>query len=108
MKIVKQKKTKNIKRYRASSKDITWNQDPKGYFLIRLSKSGKSIEVGFCTNSHVITKVFTGRKPTELYYRITKMIKNLRPEHYAYLGKELQKAFVCMQKKRKYVQDDEI
>ncbi|MFH1212438.1 MAG: hypothetical protein V1659_05955 [Candidatus Woesearchaeota archaeon] len=108
MKIVKQKISKNLKSYKATKKCIRWHQDPKGYFLIRVGKKSGAIEAAFCTNNHVITKMFSGKAPTELYYKISQEIKGLRPEHYSYLGKELYKAWLCLKYRLDYVQDNEM
>ncbi|PIN74308.1 hypothetical protein COV20_01680 [Candidatus Woesearchaeota archaeon CG10_big_fil_rev_8_21_14_0_10_45_16] len=84
--------TKKIKASHDPYKE--WNQDPKGYFLIRLK--GKQIEVGFVTNKHIITKTITGKNAIEIYNTIVRQKLLTRLEHAAYLGKELFKAEMCL------------
>lgn len=83
--------------------------DPKGYFLIRVDYQNKKIETAFCDKlNHICLKV-TGRKPIDIYHTIAVKEKlDLRKEHYAYLGRELQKAYYCLQTGLEYVQDNEL
>ncbi|MBT3395410.1 DUF4346 domain-containing protein [archaeon] len=82
-----------------------WQQDKKGYFLIRLERKNKEIEVGFVSNKHIITKIIRGKNSEEIYNTIikNKMISNM--SHAAYLGKELYKAELALRYGKKYVQD---
>lgn len=81
-----------------------WDQDPKGYFLIKVDRKKRQIVVGYVTRSHILTKVFTGTNAEDLYYAIAD--KNLlsRFTHAAYLGKELHKAEIALKTGKKYVQ----
>jgi len=82
-----------------------WNQDKKGYFLIRVNHEKKQIEVGFVSNKHVITKELIGHYAIELYHTITKKKLLTRLEHAAYLGKELYKAELALKYGKRYVQE---
>lgn len=82
--------------------------DPAGYFLIRINKEKKEIEVGFCKKNNVIEKIITGKKPKEIYQTILKYKIISRADHAAYLGKELQKAYTALQLGIDYVQDEEL
>ncbi len=82
-----------------------WNQDPNGYFLIRVNHKDKKIEVGFVSNDHVITKQILGKNAIEIYNTIIRHKLITRLEHAAYLGKELYKAELCLQTETKYVQE---
>lgn len=82
-----------------------WSLDPKGYFLIRLNLEAGMIELAHCTNSHVITKMITGRIAQELYITAIKLGLVGILEHAAYLGKELKKAEYCLQNNTEYVQE---
>ena len=54
-------------------------------------------------------KEFIGKTPIEIYQTIINREKlKLRDDHYAYLGRELQKAYISLQNNLKYVQDDEL
>lgn len=73
-----------------------WKLDPKGYFLIRINKENNSLEVGHCTPDNKLVRVITGPDPESIMY---KMIDNgylTLLDHAAYLGKELQKAFLAL------------
>jgi len=85
-----------------------WTEDPKGYFLIKVNKEKKLIEVGFCKDNNEIEIVIKGKIPQEIY--MTAVKKNLfsRYEHSAYLGKELEKAYLALKHNLKYVQDEEL
>ena len=52
-----------------------------------------------------IEKVFTGDKADAISDTISKNVPRLLPEHYMYLGRELQKAQECLEGNKKYVQD---
>lgn len=82
--------------------------DEKGYFLIRVDHQKKLIEVGFCPGKNKITKKIIGKKPLEIYQTIIRRGIITRPDHAAYLGRELQKAYIALQHNLTYVQDDEL
>lgn len=82
--------------------------DPAGYFLIRILPETKEIEVGFCRGGHKIDVIVRGKKPIDIYHNVVKLNLITRMEHAAYLGRELQKAFIALQKNIKYVQDSEL
>ncbi|HIH12073.1 TPA: hypothetical protein HA241_07835 [Candidatus Woesearchaeota archaeon] len=83
--------------------------DPAGYFLVRIDSSAKVIEIGFCNGRNKLVLKVVGTKPLDIYHTIIVHEKlKLRPEHYAYLGRELQKAYIALQKGIAYVQDDEL
>jgi ferredoxin len=81
--------------------------DPQGYFLIRVNFEKKEIEAGFCNGKNNLVLKVTGKTPIAVYHAIgTKAALGLQPEHYAYLGRELEKAHFCLVKNLEYVQDD--
>ena len=82
--------------------------DPNGYFLIRIIPETKEIEVGFCGAKNKVEIIVRGKKPIDIYHTISKLKLISRMEHSSYLGRELQKAFIALQKGIKYVQDDEL
>ena len=82
--------------------------DPKGYFLIRVNQETKNIEVGFCEKGNVIEIKISGTNPQEIYQTAIKHNLITRLDHAAYLGSELQKAFIALKKGIEYVQDDEL
>ncbi len=81
--------------------------DARGYFLIRVNYEKKEIEAGFCNAKNNMVLKVTGQTPIAIYHTIAHHPSmNLRPEHYAYLGRELEKAHFCLVKNLQYVQDD--
>lgn len=82
-----------------------WHPDPKGYFLIRVNRSKKRIEVGFVTPKHTITKIIHGKSAVGIYNTIIRKKLLTRLEHAAYLGKELYKAELALKYGKRYVQE---
>ena len=83
--------------------------DPKGYFLIRVDRKEKKIEVAFCEKPNVVSLTVKGSKPIDIYQIIINKEKlELRKDHYAYLGRELEKAYIALKENIEYVQDDEL
>ena len=102
--------TANMKEVRAKYDDRKeFILDPAGYFLIKTNPKSKEIEVGFCREPNKVALKVTGKTPIEIYQTIINREKlKLRDDHYAYLGRELQKAYISLQNNLKYVQDDEL
>ena len=86
--------------------------DPNGFFVIELDNKKNMIRVEYYSNvyknkrivSGVLEKVFFGKKADALCDTIEKNVPDLKPSHYMYLGRELQKAQIAFEKKLKYVQ----
>ena len=86
--------------------------DPAGFFVIELDRKEKQIRVEYYSNvyknkkivSGSLQKVFTGKKADALSDTISKHVPPLQPEHYMYLGRELQKAQLALEKNEKYIQ----
>lgn len=92
----------------ANQKNIKWEQDPLGYFLIKVDKKEKVIRVGFCTNDNKMGKEFVGKTAEEIYHTILahKLISVLA--HACNLGRELAKAEIALEYDLDYVQDDKL
>ena len=82
--------------------------DPKGYFLIRINQEKKEIEVGYCPELNKVTLTIRGYNTLEIYQTIIKRGLLSRMDHAAYLGRELQKAYIALTTGVPYVQDDEL
>ena len=83
--------------------------DDKGYFLIRLDRKNENIEVAFCKERNKIFLKVVGKKPIDIYQTILNKEKlDIRKDHAAYLGRELQKAYTALKFNIDYVQDDEL
>jgi len=97
-----------IKAKKTTEKDVIL--DPQGFFVIELDR--KYIRVEYYSNvyknkrivSGVLQKVFTGTKADALSDTIASQVPSLRPEHYLYLGRELQKAQLAFEQQKKYIQ----
>lgn len=99
----------DLKVLRAEYDDLQeFTMDQQGYFLIRVDPDQKVIEVGLCRELNKIAVQIVGRKPLEIYQTIIKNNLLSRFDHAAYLGRELQKAYIALQKGIPYVQDDEL
>ena len=102
-------KKNNLKIIRAEYDDLKeFVMDPNGYFLIKIDKEKKVIEVGFCPELNKVTVVVRGLQPLEIYQTAIKNNLISRLDHAAYLGRELQKAYIALQTGIKYIQDDEL
>lgn len=102
------KKVPLIKAKKTPQKDVVL--DDAGFFVIEVRKDEIFVEYysnvyknGKIVSGNLIS-VFSGDKADALSDIIVKNVSNLRPEHYMYLGRELQKAQYCIEKKKKYVQ----
>jgi len=86
--------------------------DPNGFFVIEINRKKNNIRIEYYSNVYKEKKiisgnlqmVFTGAKTDALCDTIVKHIPNLIPEHYMYLGREIQRAQYALEKNKKYVQ----
>jgi hypothetical protein len=86
--------------------------DPNGFFVVEVDKKHNEIRVEYYSNvykkkrivSGILQKVFSGTKADALCDTIVKNVPDLLPEHYMYLGRELQRAQCALEKNKKYVQ----
>lgn len=99
-----------IKAKKTSQKDVIL--DSNGFFVIEIDRKEKQIRVEYFSNvyknnrivSGILEKVFIGEKADALSDTIVKNVPLLLPEHYIYLGRELQKAQFALEKNKKYFQ----
>ena len=97
-----------IEAKKTSEKDV--KLDPQGFFVMEVYAKGVRVE--YYSNvykerrivSGHLEKVFIGTKADALSDTIATYVPNLRPEHYLYLGRELQKAQQAFEQKKPYVQ----
>lgn len=90
----------------ANKDHVFWIQDPKGFFTIRPFYGDNKVFVRFYTNDNELKHVFSGKKTVELVHKIVEMDLISRPEHAAYLGKEIEKAMIALQLEIAYTQDE--
>lgn len=99
-----------IKAVKTKKSDV--NLDSNGFFVIEIDKKNSEIRVEYYSNVYkekkIVTgnlqKVFVGKKADALSDTIVKNVPMLLPEHYMYLGREIQKAQCALEKNKKYVQ----
>ena len=99
-----------IKAKKTKEKDVML--DPNGFFVIEIDRKEKQIRVEYFSNvyknrrivSGNLKKVFVGKKADALSDTISKNVPELLPEHYLYLGRELQRAQCALEKNKKYFQ----
>jgi len=96
-----------MKEIDASGFKQKWVQDSKGYFLIRINKETKEIEVGHCLKNNEVLTIIRGKNPEEVMYKIIDENLVSLLDHAAYLGKELQKAHTALTQNLPYCQDSE-
>lgn len=97
-----------IKAKKTMEKDVIL--DPQGFFVIEVHP--REIRVEYYSNiykenrivSGRLEKVFIGITADALSDVIAQHVPFLRPEHFLYLGRELQKAQIALEQKKKYVQ----
>jgi dihydropteroate synthase len=97
-----------IKAKKTMEKDVIL--DPHGFFVIEVDTKGIRTEYysNVYKNKRIVSgrleKVFMGSKADALSDSIAQHVPVLRPEHYLYLGRELQKAQLALEQKKKYIQ----
>lgn len=105
-----EKKVLLIKAKKTRKKNVIL--DPNGFFVIEIDRKEKQIRVEYFSNvyknkkivSGNLQKVFVGKKTDALSDAISKNVPELLPEHYLYLGRELQRAQCALEKNKKYIQ----
>ena len=92
-----------------------WKMDPKGYFLIRVDKKKKVIQVGYCKFTKLgnvpindMVAVIKGKTAIEIVNTLIreKFISTL--QHAADMGIELHKAELSLKYGFKYIQDKDL
>jgi len=92
-----------------------WKMDPKGYFLIRVDKKKKIIQIGYCKftrlgNSPIndMVAIVKGKTAIEIVNTLIreKFISTL--QHAADMGIELHKAELSLKYGIKYIQDKDL
>lgn len=81
--------------------------DKAGYFLIRYLEDG-NVEIGHCKGKNEVDLIIKGKSALEICWTLKNEGIDLLPEHWAYLGKEIEKARLAQKLGLKYVQDDEL
>ena len=83
--------------------------DDAGYFLIRINREHMKIETAFCNEKNKIILKVARDKPIDIYQTIINKEKlPIRKDHCAYLGRELQKAYLALKNNLEYIQDEDL
>ena len=92
-----------------------WKMDPKGYFLIRVDKKKKIIQIGYCKftrlgNSPVndMVAIIRGKTAIEIVNTLIKEKFISTLQHAADMGIELHKAELSLKYGFKYIQDKDL
>ena len=101
-----------IEARKTSQKDV--RLDPGGFFVIEVDREQKKIRVEYYSNvykdnrivSGNLKLVFSGYKANALCDTIVRHVTSLQPEHYMYLGRELQRAQCALEKNKRYIQGE--
>lgn len=90
---------------------FAWKEDPNGFFVVSLRLQERKIVVEHLQNNK-ITKKVVGDSALDICYKIGQMrlVGDFEQtvEHAMYLGRELQKAEVCLKNQINYEQDADI
>jgi dihydropteroate synthase len=105
---LQRRKNREFKKVVATKADITWNQDEQAYFTIMPYLHAGKLLVRVYGKDHQKRYLIEGKTPEAVYHRIIRMDLVSRLDHAAYLGKELEKAYVALKQGALYVQDDEL
>ena len=81
---------------KTTARDYKWVQDPVGYFTIKVFPKENCVKVRFHNNKHKVLHTISGKRVNDILGKIFKMDLVSRLDHAAYLGKELQKAFLAL------------
>jgi len=91
-----------LQNIKAERWDETLIIDPQGYFLIKIEKG--HIYAGRVVKN-MMKGIVYGKTAEDVYQLLIKKKWVSRLDHAAYLGKELHRAELCMQQKKKFVQE---
>jgi len=83
-------------------------QDPMGYFIIKIDKSGSEIMADHYGNDNILLNRITGGKAKYIHKRITSLGLVSNTSHAAYLGHELRAAQFALEHGLPYEQDKDM
>lgn len=98
----------SVNSVKATARNYKWVQDPSGYFTIKVFPKEKCVKIRFHNNKHKVLHIISGKRANDILGKVFKMNLISRMDHAAYLGKELQKAFIALKHKLTYIQDEEL
>jgi hypothetical protein len=108
--VKKYKQKDNVIKLQSTFHPIKDFRMDSSFVLIRIQRTNKLIELALVDSKLVgdkyeITHIISGHTPQDIYWEVAKNNLLTYPEHYAYLGKELQKAYTSLLTGSDYKQD---
>jgi dihydropteroate synthase len=92
-----------------------WVMDPKGYFLIKIDRKKKLINVGYCkfsklvnNSTHNMVSIISGKTAIKIVNTLIKKKYISTHQHAADMGIELCKAELALKYKLSYIQDKDL
>ena len=106
-KILDEQKEKEEGKIVYAEEELGYNNDPKGWFKIYVDRKNEEIIVHHKPkyNSLESDIIIKGKDVTKLYRKIVNLGLVSMLDHAAYLGSELQKAYVALKTRKSYIQD---
>ncbi len=93
---------------RVLDEEQEYSPDPAGYFKIYVDRDLKEIVVIHYGKGGKADVVLRGRKPSSICSAAIKLGLVSRLDHAAYLGRELERAYIALRTGKSYVQDEEL
>ncbi|TFG18423.1 MAG: dihydropteroate synthase-like protein [Promethearchaeota archaeon] len=88
------------------SKNTNYNPDVNGYFRIYVEPYAKKIYLLFYSNENVLLKTLIGTNAEALCKKFIQLGLTKNNEHLNYLGRELERAQICLELNKPYIQDE--
>lgn len=89
-----------------------WKMDPKGYFLIKIDRKKKLLNVGYCKvtkkSANKMISVVYGKTAIEIINTLIKQKYLSTLQHAGDMGIELCKAEIALKKNLNYIQDKDL
>jgi dihydropteroate synthase-like protein len=85
--------------------NLDYIPDEKGYFKLHVNHYSKEIYVMFYSITHILINIFIGNNAESLSKKIIFLELTTNLEHLNYIGRELNKAELCLNTGKPYIQD---
>lgn len=88
------------------SENIPYTPDKNGYFRIYIEQYDKKIYLQFYSNENKLLKTLIGTNAEALCKKFIGLDLTQNLEHLNYLGRELERAQICLEMHKPYIQDE--
>ena len=88
------------------SENIPYTPDKNGYFRIYVEQYDKKIYLQFYSNENKLLKTLIGSNAEALCKKFIGLGLTQNLEHLNYLGRELERAQICLEMHKPYIQDE--